>query len=185
MQEHIELTQTDSTQTDIPVLEPMTLLDILDRMFRLYWSHFQLFLAIVTVYFLSEFVVDQIVFVFAQGTLSVVNITILGWMNLCSFVVSFLVFAGVAYTSTSVYLEKAITPGTALGGAWHRFWSYLGSSLLYFLVVGCLFITLIGIPFGIFFLVRWSLYMFPVLFEGTPAWRSLRRSSELVKGCWW
>ena len=97
---------------------------------------------------------------------------------------STVVVAGLAYASARVCLGREITPRAALQQAWQRFWTYLGSLILWSLVVGGLTITIIGIPFAIYFSVRWGLYSLPVLFEGTTARNALRRSTELVKGTW-
>lgn len=53
------------------------------------------------------------------------------------------------------------------------------------LVVGLLAITVIGIPFAIYFLARWSFHAQAVLVEEVSATNALRRSGELVKGTWW
>ena len=53
------------------------------------------------------------------------------------------------------------------------------------LVVGALTITIIGIPFAIYFGTRWVFYSLAALVEENSAKNALRRSSELVKGKWW
>ena len=90
-----------------------------------------------------------------------------------------------AYASAQVYLGRNITAQAAFQQAWRRFFPFLGSTFLYYLVVMCLSITIIGIPFAIYFGFRWALYTLPVLFEETTVRNALRRSTELVKGTWW
>jgi hypothetical protein len=46
-------------------------------------------------------------------------------------------------------------------------------------------LTVVGIPFSIWLLVRWSLLAQVVELEGCSVLGSLRRSSELVSGHWW
>ena len=186
MQEHNDLAQVNSSETGTTPLQPMGFTDILDGMFSLYRSHFRLFLAIVAVYFVLGFGVDQIsVFLLETDAMPGTSVVILVFTTLFSFAVSTFVVAGLSYASAHVYLGREITPGAALQRAWQRFWTYLGSFILWSLVVGGLFITIIGIPFAIYFSFRWSLYTLPVLFEGTTARNALRRSTELVKGTWW
>ena len=186
MQEHNDLTQENSNETGTTPLQPMGFTDILDGMFSFYRSHLRLFLAIVAVYLVLGFGVDQIsVFLLETDAMPGTSVVILVFTTLFSFAVSTFVAAGLAYASAYVYLGREITPEAALQRAWQRFWTYLGSFILWSLVVGGLFITIIGIPFAIYFSFRWSLYTLPVLFEGTTARNALRRSTELVKGTWW
>ena len=93
--------------------------------------------------------------------------------------------AALIYASAQVYLGREVTSGAAFQQAARRFWSYLGSGLLWLLGAGGLCLTVIGIPFGIYFGVRWTLYSQPVLLEESKAWNALGRSTELVKGSWW
>ena len=186
MQEHNDLAQVNSSETGTTPLQPMGFTDILDGMFSFYRSHLRLFLAIVAVYLVLGFGVDQIsVFLLETDAMPGTSVVILVFTTLFSFAVSTFVAAGLAYASAYVYLGREITPGVALQRAGQRFWTYLGSFILWSLVVGGLFITIIGIPFAIYFSFRWSLYTLPVLFEGTTARNALRRSTELVKGTWW
>ena len=186
MQEHNDLAQVNSNETGTTPLQPMGFTDILDGMFSFYRSHLRLFLAIVAVYLVLGFGIDQIsVFLLETDAMPGTSVVILVFTTLFSFAVSTFVVAGLAYASAYVYLGREITPEAALQRAWQRFWTYLGSFILWSLVVGGLFITIIGIPFAIYFSFRWGLYSLPVLFEGTTARNALRRSTELVKGTWW
>lgn len=186
MQEHNDLAQVDSSETGNTHLQPMGFTDILDGMFSFYRSHFQLFLTIAGVYLVLSFGVDLIsVFLLETDATTVAGLVILLFTILISVAVSTFVVAGLAYASAHVYLGREITPGIALERAWQRFWTYLGSLILWSLVIGGLTVTIIGIPFAIYFSVRWGLYSLPVLLEGTTARNALRRSTELVKGTWW
>ena len=185
MQEHNDLGQVNSSDSGTTPLQPMGFTDILDGMFSLYRNHFRLFLTIAVVYLVLSFSVDQIsVFLLETDATTVAGLVILLFTVLMSFALSTFVVAGVTYASAQVYLGREITPGAALQQAWQRFWTYLGSFILWSLVVGGLTITIIGIPFAIYFSVRWGLYSLPVLFEGTTARNALRRSTELVKRTW-
>ena len=95
------------------------------------------------------------------------------------------VIGGLVFGSAQAFLGKRITAGTAFKQTKRRFWPYLGSNLLYALVVGLLTITLLGIPFAVFFGFRWIFCSLAAVFEEKSAVRALKRSSELVKGGWW
>ena len=186
MQEHNELAHTDNDQTDTSSLQPMSFTDILDGMFSFYRRDFRLFFAIAAVYLVLGFPIDIISTYFVRATSSAgTSMMIMGFSLFFTGLVSIWLAAGLSYASALIYLNKEIAPGAALQHALRRFWTYLGSGILWSLVVGGLFITIIGIPFAIYFSVRWGLYLLPVLFEGATARNALRRSTELVKNSWW
>lgn len=190
MQEHNDLTQLDSNETGTPSMRAITramdFTDILDGMFSLYREHLRLFLRIVAFYLVLSFGVDLIsVSLLETDTTSGTAVVLLVFTVLFSVVISTLVTAGLAYAIAHVFLGREITAGAALQQAWQRFWTYLGCFILWSLVVGVLAVTIIGIPFAIYFSVRWGLYSIPVLLEGTTARNALRRSTQLVTGTWW
>ena len=187
MNERNDLVQSDSGEMTSASLQPMSFVDILDGMFMLYRHHFRLFFAIVAVYIVIGLGLDLISVSAATSMASVTSIVIVitVLVGIGSFIVSFLVVAGLAYASALVYLDRDITAQQALQQAWRRFFSLLGSAILWGLVVVGLCVTIIGIPFSIYFSVRWGLYTLPVLFEETTARNALRRSTELVRGTWW
>ncbi len=186
MQEHNELGHPNNNATGTIALQPMDFTDILDGILTLYRSHLRLFFGIVAVYVILGFSIDQIsVFLIQEGSVLGINTIVIGFTVLGNTVVSILVVAGLIYASAQVYLRREITTKAALQQAWRRFWPYLWSGILWGVVVGGLFVTVIGIPFAIYFLMRWGLYGLPVLFEETTGRNALRRSTELVKGSWW
>ena len=185
MNERNDLVHSDSDETAATPLQPMSFVDILDGVFSLYRSHFTLFLKITGVYFLLVYGMD-LISIFAIVNAAPSTTLVVGLLAAFgSYVVIFWVVAGLVYASAEVYLNRDLTSQAALQQARRRFWSYIGSVLLWLLVVCGLFITVIGIPFSIYFGVRWGLYGLPVMFEGTTARQALRRSTELVKGTWW
>ncbi len=189
MQENNDSAQVNSDETQTTPIQAITramdFTDILDGMFSFYRSHFRLFLAIVAVYFVLEFGIELIFAYFTTLAAAGTVILISAFTLIATSVISILVTAGLMYASAHVYLGREITPGAALQQALQRFWTYLGSVMLWGLVVLGLIVTVIGIPFAIYFSVRWGLYTLPVLFEGTTARNAFRRSTELVKGTWW
>ena len=170
-------------------LQPMGFMDILDVLFGIYRNHFRMILNICAVYFILalgvNLFIDISTFLFKSssgGNITIMMGPIADWITN---IVGLLPIGAVLFAGAQIYLGREITAGVAFGQVTYRFLSYLGSFLLWILVAGILTITIIGIPFAIYFLVRWEFYGQAVLIEGTSATRALRRSSELVKGTWW
>lgn len=186
MQEHNELAHPNNNATGTTALQPMDFTDILDGILTLYRSHLRLFFGIVAVYVILGFSIDQIsVFLIQEGSVLGINTIVIGFTVLGNTVVFILGVAGLIYASAQVYLRREITTKAALQQASRRLLPYVWSGILWGLVVVGLFVTVIGIPFAIYFSMRWGLYGLPVLFEETTGRNALRRSTELVKGSWW
>lgn len=184
MQEHTDLAPENNSQTAIPAMQPMSFTDILDGMFTLYRSHFRLFLGIAVVYLVVGFCIDQIYMYLIIERGMEANIALAFYYLFVTFLLSLLVGGGLIYASAHTFLKRDITAGDALKQTLQRFLSLFGSAFLWILTAFGLFITIIGIPFSIYFGVRWGLYSLPVLFEKTSATKALKRSTELVKGTW-
>ena len=187
MNEHNNLAESDSHETVTSPLQSMSLVDILDGMFSLYRNHFRVFLRIVVIYLVFGFLIN-LIFVFltideTSGTNVFIITTVL--TTTASVLFTYWISWGLVHASTQIYLNRDITSQAALQQASSRYFRLLGGTFLYYLVVICLSMTIIGIPFAIYFAFRWGLFTFPILFEGTTARNALRRSTELVKGTWW
>ena len=186
MQEYNQLDRTNNNQIESTSLQPMYFSDILDGMFSLYGKHFRLFFGIIAVYIVLGLVIDQLSVLLITGdTVSGTNIAVSVFATVCDLLLSILVSAGLTYASAQIYLGRTLTAGDALQQAQQRFWTYFGAVFLWSLVIGGLFVTIIGIPFAIYFGVRWGLYGLPVMFEGSRSWNALGRSTELVRDTWW
>ena len=106
------------------------------------------------------------------------------------------------------YLGRHITPRAAFRQVIRQLWSYLGSTLLWLLVVGItaivslvvilvitgsptsvVIVDILGLticlPVAIYFGTRFGFFSLIVLVEETSATNALRRSRELVTGAWW
>ena len=187
MQEYNELAETSRTETDTTEttpLQPMGFIDILGGVFSAYRNHFGLLFAIAAVHLVAFFLRDLVVAYFIRSPLPIV-LMITGFTSVAVGIILLLVNAGLIFVGAHIYLGRKITVEAALQRAGQRFWSYLGSTILCFLVVTGLSITIIGIPFAIYFSVRWALYGQPLLLEDATATQSLRRSTELVRNSWW
>jgi hypothetical protein len=80
---------------------------------------------------------------------------------------------------------RRIGLGEAIRRGFRRYWGLLGLGLVYTIAVGLMWLTILGIPFGIYFSVAWGLCVAVYLVEGTGVFESLSRSRALVRGMWW
>ena len=170
-------------------LRPMGFTDILDSIFNLYRHHFRLFVCICAVYFVFNFGFNLIMgflpfMLRSAGGLSIM-IAILVIGTLITLVATLFTVGGLIFASAQTYLGRHITARPAFRHVKCRFWPFLGGNLLWLLVVGALTITIIGIPFALYFGTRWVFLSLAVLVEENSAVNSLKRSSVLAKGSWW
>ncbi len=164
-------------------LKPMRFEDILDTTFSLYRKHFWLFLGLVAFSVLSELVLHLLsdfseLFFDHSFLLGIAAVLI----TITFFVIG---IGGIAIGSGATYLGENITIRSALQQTMDRFWQLMGCFLLWLLVVTVLTVTVIGIPFAIYFAVRWGLFIQTIMFEKPVISIALGRSSELVKDMWW
>ncbi len=169
--------------------EPMGFMDILETVFGIYQNHFRLIFGICTVYFILTLGVtlsaDISTFFFESSGMQGMAIAINPIATWITTLISLFSLGALLFTGAQIYLGNPITAGAAFSQVTRRFWSYLGSSVLLMIVVALLALTIIGIPFAIYFGIRWGFYGQAVLIEGTSATNALKRSRELVRGTWW
>lgn len=164
-------------------LKPMGFGDILDTTFSLYRKHFLLFLGLVAFSVLAELALhlwaDFSEFFFHRSSLLGIAVVLIA--------VTFLIIGtgGIVIGGCATYLGENITIRSVLQRTMDRFWQLLGCFLIWLLVVAGLTVTVIGIPFAIYFAVRWGLFLGTITFEKPVISSALRRSSELVEGMWW
>ena len=89
------------------------------------------------------------------------------------------------YGVSGQILGRPIPVGPAYSFALGRYMAMLGASLLAGLGVLLMAITIIGIPFAIFFGVRWFFVYQTASLERCGPLAALARSSNLVGGNWW
>ena len=166
-----------------PALKPMRFEDILDTTFSLYRKHFWLFLGLVSFSVFAELayhlLTDFSPFFFDRSLLLGIAI------GLITLTFSVIGMGGLVIGSGTTYLRQNITIHTILQRTIDRFWQLMGCFLLWCLVVGVLTVTVIGIPFAIYFAVRWGLFLGTIMFEKPVISIALRRSGELISGMWW
>jgi hypothetical protein len=68
---------------------------------------------------------------------------------------------------------------------WGRLWRVVGGQLLVEVLVVLMILTVIGIPFGIYFYIAWQFVQQEILFEDRTIREALRGSHALVRGHWW
>ena len=164
-------------------LKPMGFGEILDTAFSLYRKHFLLFLGLAVFSVFGELTVH----LFLDFSVSFFSRYFLLGIGMVIFAVTFstIGIGGIVIGTGTAYLSEEITIRSVLQRSIQRFWQLLRCLLLWWLVNGGLALTIIGIPFAIYFAVRWDLFLGPVMFEDTKVSNALRRSSELVKETWW
>ena len=171
------------------VFQPMSFMDILEAVFSLYRNHFRLIVGICAVYFIFTLGVNLFTDISAlflkdlglQGLVIAIG-PVATWITI---LVGLFSAGALLFTGAQIYLGEDITAGAAFMQVARRFGSYLGSFLLWMLVVGVLALTIIGIPFSIYLGTRWGLYAQAALIEEASATNALKRSRELVRGAWW
>ncbi len=88
-----------------------------------------------------------------------------------------------------VYAANCFRGRTSLHEAYRailrKFWTIFGAGALSTLALMGMTITIIGIPFAIYFSVCWGFIPHAIIFENCSAGRSLVRAVELVKQNWW
>ena len=168
-----------SEDTKIQTLQPIGFTDILDGMFSLYRRSFRLFAQIAAIAIFAELILYVSLDFTPQDSLPLAIAIII------SLSLSVVSIGGIVVVAASRYLEKPITARAALQHVVQRFFPLIASVVLWVLVIAVLTITIIGIPFAIYFAVRWGFFVETLLLEGTSVRAALKRSSALVSGMWW
>ncbi len=179
------LEPTDASKSNnpkIPILRAMGFTDILDAMFSLYRRHFRLFLGIAAVSLFAE-LIGQLLIDFPR--LIVPDFLRLALALVISIFCLIVSIGGIVVASAALYVGGRITARAALGRVRQRLFPLLGAALLWSLVVVVLAVTIVGIPFALYFAARWGFFVETLLLEGVSARDALSRSSELVRGMWW
>ncbi len=104
---------------------------------------------------------------------------------IASWLTSSLMNGALIYGVSGQMLGKPISVGRAYSFSIGRYGAMLGASFLAGLAVILMAITFIGIPFAIFFAVRWFFVYQTASLERCGPRTALARSSGLVRGNWW
>ena len=109
----------------------------------------------------------------------------LGVLIIATWLTSIIMAGALIYGVSGQILGRPIAVGRAYSFAVGRFGAMLGASFLSGLAVFLMAITIIGIPFAIFFAVRWAFVYQTASLERCGPLAALARSSDLVRGNWW
>ncbi len=83
------------------------------------------------------------------------------------------------------YTEGRVEIGEAYRETGKRLGSLIGALLISGILVGLMFVIIVGIPFAIYFSVCWTLAFACVMVENKSPLEALSRSRELVRKAWW
>lgn len=187
-----------------PTLWTRTLGDVISDTWRIYkdnfWEIFKisaivqgpaiilifiLFLLVAGVAFMSGFFDPAGVSEFAVAGLIAIIVPIYV-LFVVGFLVIYIVLEGaVTHAVCQLYVGQEIEISAAFRQTFRRFWPMLGAITLLLLAVFLMAITIVGIPFAVYFGLRWYFALQAVLLEGASPMEALRGSSELVEGSWW
>ncbi len=185
-------------------LRPMGVGDILDETFRLYRANFVLFLSIVAVLEVPAQIIATLISLAAPQPLQVVpgqsltqdqtnqlistNLSSISFTSIGSLIASFasvVIAAALAWAVSNRYLGRTVTVGEAYRAVTGRIGTLVVAALWVGVRLGLMAITVIGIPFAIYFGVSWALLSQTIVLEGNSIGGASQRSRELVRGYWW
>ena len=83
------------------------------------------------------------------------------------------------------YFTDKISVGKAFSAGVKKIVTVLLAGLLRGILLALMAITIVGIPFAIYYMVKWIFVTHVILFEGKGVTESLSRSSEITRGNWW
>lgn len=106
-------------------------------------------------------------------------------LGMLSMIAMVLIEAALASVISQRYLGQRAGVRSAYRSMLACFWRLLGVAILAGIITSFLFITIVGIPFAVYFTVRWVLIVQAVVLDGTGVRGALSRSSSLIKGSWW
>jgi hypothetical protein len=149
---------------------------------NLFFEHFGAFVAMVFPAAITSLAFSLLPIAFNNDTAAAV-------IFLISLPVDFIVFelvtsAGVVYLD-QIDQQDRIPTAESLDRAQHRIGIVLGASIRATLITVALAITIVGIPFAIMRVVRWSFLSQVVMLDDKTGEEVLATSARLVEGYWW
>ena len=174
-----------ANQLQLKKLEPRDIGAIFNETFSIYGRHFLKLIAIVAIVQVPLGVLGYL----TNDPHSYIPLGISVVTGIISFVAS--IIAGPLMTGSLIhaiskqYLIQQIDIGNSYNFSWNRIVSLLITFIIIGLALILMGITIIGIPFAIYFGIRWSFSLQCVLIEGFGPIAAISRSSRLVKDNWW
>jgi hypothetical protein len=158
---------------------PLDLGGIISASFRVYRDNYLAFVVILAVYLVPTAIFGELF----QPDLDQLGLYALALI--VTLLVGVLGNAATIHAAGQAYAGGQAHPAVAYREALYRLASLLGAGFLVLLVYMVLWITVIGIPVSIYFLIRWSMAICAVVLEGKGPRAALSRSTDLVRGNWW
>lgn len=171
-------------------LSPKSFAGILGETFRIYGNNYLRLLAIVALGGVLRGILEFLLpleAIIIERKIESVPLFILREVigNIDLLVVFPLIGGALIHAVSEQKVKQTVSVGRAFRFAWGRLGALIGASLLAFLVIFGTFVTMIGIPVAIYFMVRWAFIRQAALLESLGPRAALSRSSDLVKGNWW
>jgi len=176
-------------------MKPRDLGDIVGETFRIYGRNFLRLIAIVAivegilgilgVVLVSVFVLPAFMTEGKIGELVPIFILV-GIIFIVLSIVAYALMEGALIHAVSEQnLRQTVSIGRAYRFAWRRLGAMIGAMILAGLAILGMSITIVGIPFAIYFGIRWIFIWQAALLEGAGPRAALSRSSDVVRGDWW
>jgi hypothetical protein len=161
---------------------PMDMGQIIEGAIRLYRLNFGEFLAIAAVT-LPASAAGAIVGGFIGN--AVASIVVTAFLAIPSVIIGIIAQAAIALGVAGAADGVAPHFESIYGRVLPRVGALLLTALRVFVVVMALFVTIIGIPFGVYLAVRWAFFTQAVIIEGESSTGAIDLSARIVKGYWW
>lgn len=178
-----------------PRLRPLGVGDLLDEIIRLYRNHFRLLAGISFVslgpvaligFLWQTFLVHPETLARPDSLSSLWTIWIgSGVSGILSWLANVAVNLAVTYAVSEIYLGRSPSIRSAFAGGLRRFGAALWLTIVLGLAVGLMALTIVGIPFAIYFGICWALTFQGFVLEGLGIRTAMGRSRALVRGSWW
>jgi hypothetical protein len=182
---------------EAPALRPMTVSDLFDETVKLYRRNFGQLIALAA-FLMTPFLVlflgagvaglGSVVARPGQTPSTAVIVAFLGAFGL-AFLVGLVIYpigmAALIHAVSEARFGRRLGVGEALRRGTHRYWALTALMFVHFSALALMWITVLGIPFTIYFSVAWAFGYMALLLEGTGVFGSLSRSRALVRGMWW
>lgn len=171
-------------------MKPRDLGDIVGETFKIYRRNFLRLVAIVAIIEVILRILGYLLplpaITIAGANASLAPFVLIMIILVVCFIVGYAMMEGALIHAVSEQsLGQTIGIGRAYSFAWRRLGAMIGAAILAGLALLGMAITVIGIPFAIYFGVRWTFIWQAALLQGIGPRDALSRSSDLVKGNWW
>jgi hypothetical protein len=196
----------DTGESSVGVkLQPLSIGGLLDEAFRLYRRHVLAFVLVISVVDVPLAII-QLGLAVANGDPSATSGlgSLYAWIverrpmpedrdsgpldwivTAISFILGILVSGATTLVASQAILGRPVSVRDAYRRAFSQLRSLVWADVLFFLAVGLLSITCLGIPFAIYRGLGWSLTHQTIVLEGHRATDAMRRSADLVGGFRW